>query len=136
MVENNELEKYPLGCVVIAVVMFFVALATDIFWMARLVGNGWPITLPVDPKFHDAFAWPDLVLSLLLYFGGWGILRLRPAGLVLGLVALGMWLFDSILVLAITGYDRISIVGPSLVFAGGAIGYLWKNQRYFQVGKG
>lgn len=129
---NKELEKYPLGCVVIAVVMFFVALATDIFWLARLVGKGFPITLPVDPKFHDAFAWPDLVLSVLLYFAGWGILRLRPAGLILGLVALGMWLFDSLLVLAITGAGRLSIVGPSLVFAAGAIIYLWRNHRYFQ----
>lgn len=131
LASGREVEKYPLGCVVIPVVMFFVAVATDIFWLARLLGRGWPITLPVDPRFHDAFALPDLVLSVFLYLGGWGILRLRPAGLVWGAVALGMWLFDSLLVLAITGVSRLSIVGPSLVFAGWAIIYLWRKQSYF-----
>jgi len=124
-------KRVPLGILIIAVIMFFVALATDIFWLARLIGKAFPPTLPVDPSVYDAFALPDLVMSVFLYVGALGLLRLRKYGFVATLVGMGMWVFDSLLVLAITRLSRINIIGPSLFFAVFAVVYLWIKKEIF-----
>ena len=124
-------QKIPLGVIVIAVLMFFAALATNIFWIARLMGKAFPPTLPVPPKVYDAFVIPDLVLSFFLYVGAFGLLKLRKYGFVASLVGMGMWIFDSLLVLGITRMDRVSIVGPCLFFALFTISYLWIKKKLF-----
>jgi hypothetical protein len=127
----NQAKKIPLGLIVIAVVMFFVALATDIFWIARLAGRAFPQTLHLDSNIYNAFAFPDIVLSVFLYVGAFGLMKLRTFGLVASLVGMGMWIFDSLLVLGITGLTRIKIVGPCLFFAAFTILYLWTKRKIF-----
>ena len=116
-----------LGFVVISVIMFFVALATDIFWLAKLVGKSFPSTMAVEPHVYNAFAAPDIVLSVLLFIGAYGLMTQKKFGFVLTWVAMGMWIFDSLLVLTITKFARINIVGPTLVFALFSVAYLWRK---------
>jgi hypothetical protein len=111
--------------------MFFVAVATDIFWVAKLVGRPFPKTMPVSLTVYNAFAVPDLLMSVFLYIGAIGLMRLRKSGLVFSLVAMGMWIFDSLLVLGITKLSRIDIVGFSLVFAAFTVGYLLYKKDIF-----
>jgi hypothetical protein len=125
------MKRVTLGIIVISVVMVFVALATDAFWIGRLVGK-FPSTMPVDDRVYKAFAVPDLILSILLYVGAIGLLMLRKFGLASAAVALGMWLFDSTLVLGITGLTRIEVVGPSLAFDIFALAYLWAKKDLFE----
>jgi hypothetical protein len=127
----NEWKRIPLGGIIIAVIMIFVALGTDIFWMAKIVGRSFPETMPVSSSVYNAFAVPDIIMSFLLYIGAVGLLKLRKWGLVLALVALGMWLFDSLLVLGITKLDQINILGPSIFFAVFAVGYLLIKRDLF-----
>jgi len=131
------MKKIPLGIVAIAVIMFFVALATDIFWLVKLVGRGFPSTMPLSPEVYNAFALPDLLLSLFLYVGAFGLINLKRYGFMAALIGMGMWIFDCLLVLGITKLSRISIVGPSLFFAVFTIFYLWVRKELFdQVGQG
>jgi hypothetical protein len=125
------MKKVTLGIIVISVIMFFVALATDIFWIGRAAGR-FPSTMPVDDRVYRAFAAPDLILSVFLYVGAFGLLRLRKFGFAAACVAMGMWLFDSTLVLGITGLSRISVVGPSLAFVVLALVYLWRKRNLFE----
>jgi hypothetical protein len=125
------MRKVTLGIVIISVVMFFVALATDVFWIGRLAGE-FPSTMPVDDRVYKAFAAPDIILSIFLYAGALGLLRLKKFGFVAAAVALGMWLFDSTLVLGITGLSRIGVVGPSLAFVVLALAYLWVKRDLFE----
>ncbi len=125
------MKRIPLGIIIISVVMFFVAAATDIFWLARIIGKAFPPTLPVEPKIYNAFAVPDIVLSLFLYIGAFGLLKLRKYGFAASMVAMGMWIFDSLLVLSITKLSRINIIGPSLFFAFFSLGYLWIKRKLF-----
>jgi hypothetical protein len=127
----NLSEKVPLGVVAIAVIMFFVALATDIFWVGRLAFGAFPSTMPVEDRIYSAFAAPDIILSVFLYIGTFGLLRLRKFGFVATNIAMGMWLFDSILVLGITKLSRISIIGPSLFFVWFTLIYVWINRDLF-----
>jgi hypothetical protein len=127
----NQAKKAYLGAIIISVIMFFVALATDIFWLGRWATGAFSSTMPVDPKVYGAFAAPDLILSLFLYIGSYGVLKLRKFGFVASLVGLGMWLFDSLLVLGITKLERINIVGPSLFFCIFSIAYLWVKKDLF-----
>ena len=127
----SSLRRQPLGLIVIAVIMFFTALATDIFWFAKLIGRPFPETMPVAKSVYNAFAVPDILMSIFLYVGAAGLLRLRKWGLVITLTAIGMWLFDSLLVLGITDSSRINIVGPSLFFALFSIGYLLIKRELF-----
>jgi len=115
----------------IAVVMIFVAVATDIFWGAKIIGRPFPETMPVSSVVYNAFAVPDILMSIILYIGAIGLLRLRKFGFVVSLVAMGMWLFDSLLVLGITKLSRIDIVGFSLVFAIFTVGYLFHRKDIF-----
>ena len=124
------MRRVTLGIIIIAVVMFFVGLATDAFWIGRLAGR-FPSTMPVDDRVYRAFVVPDIILSMLLYVGAAGLLRLRKVGLAAAFVALGMWLFDSTLVLGITGRSRLDIVGPSLAFDVFALVYLWIKRDLF-----
>ena len=126
------MKKIPLAVIVMAVVMFFVALATDIFWFARLVGKAFPPSMPVQPEVYDSFALPDIILSLFLYVGAYGLLKLRRYGRTTALVGMGMWLFDSLLVLSITKSARLNIIGPSLFFACLTIIYLWIKKDMFK----
>lgn len=126
------MKRVPLGVIVIAVIMFFVALATDIFWLARIIGKAFPPSMPVEPNIYNAFALPDIILSLFLYVGAFGLLQLRKYGFVAALVGMGMWIFDSLLVLAITKLSRINIIGPSLFFALFTLGYLWIRRELFE----
>ncbi|TET21899.1 MAG: hypothetical protein E3J76_05095 [Candidatus Aminicenantes bacterium] len=129
--EVEQITKFPLGIVVISVIMFFAALATDIFWLTKLAGKAFPSTMPLDPAVYSAFAVPDIVLSLFLYIGAFGLIKLRKYGFVVSLVAMGMWIFDSLLVLSITKLNQINIVGPCLFFAFFTVVYLWTKKRLF-----
>jgi len=124
-------KKIPLGLIAIAVIMIFVALATDIFWLAKLVGRPFPETMPVSTVVYNSFAIPDVLMSILLYIGAIGLLKLRRWGLVFSLVAMGMWVFDSLLILGITRLSRINIVGPSLFFAVFSVAYLSIKKNIF-----
>jgi hypothetical protein len=125
------MKRVTLGIIVISVIMVFVALATDAFWIGRLVGK-FPSTMPVDEQVYKAFAVPDIILSIFLYVGAIGLLKLRKFGLAAAAVGMGMWLFDSMLVLGITGLSRIEVVGSSLAFDIFALAYLWAKRDLFE----
>jgi hypothetical protein len=125
-------KRFPLGLIIISVIMFFVALATDIFWIGRWAAHAFPPTMPVPLNVYSAFALPDLWLSVFLYVGAVGLLMLRAWGFWAALIGLGMWQFDSLLVLGITKLTRITIVGPSLIFAIFAAAYLWQKRDLFR----
>jgi len=127
----NEWKRIPLGVIIISVIMFFVALGTDIFWVAKIVGRPFPETMPVSSAVYNAFAAPDIIMSLLLCVGAVGLLKLRKWGFVFALVALGMWLFDSLLILGITKLTQINILGPSIFFVLFAVGYLLIKRDLF-----
>ena len=127
----DEWKRIPLSLIIIVVVMFFVALGTSVFWLAKLVGRPFPETIPVSPAVYNAFAAPDIIMSLFLVGGAVGLLKLRKWGLVTGLVALGMWLFDSLLILGITKLSQINILGPSIFFAFFAVVYLLIKRDFF-----
>lgn len=127
----DAIKRIPLGVIVISVAMVFLAFATDIFWFGRLLGKAIPARLPIDPSIYNAFAVPDIVLSLFLYVGAFGLLKLKKFGFVATLVAMGMWLFDSLLVLAITKSAELDIVIPSLFFIFFSIFYLWIKKDIF-----
>lgn len=129
--EPKQMKRISLGIIVIAVVMIFVALATDFFWVAKIIGRPFPKTMPVSQAVYDAFAIPDLLMSFFLYIGAIGLMRLRKFGLVYSLVAMGMWIFDSLLVLGITKLSRIDVVGFSLAFAIFTVGYLLHYKDIF-----
>jgi hypothetical protein len=127
----KDLTHFPLGIVVISVIMFFVALATDIFWLARVLGKGFPQTMPVSSEVYNAFSTPDLILSLFLYVGAVGLIQLRKYGFMASLVGMGMWIFDSLLVWGITGSSRLNIILPCLMFALFTVYYLWTKRELF-----
>jgi len=125
------MKKVTLGIIFISVIMFFVALATDIFWLARLFGTEFPSKFSVDPKFYNAFAVPDILLSVFLYVGAVGLLKLKQFGLMSSLVALGMWIFDTLLVFSITKTSQLDIIIPTLIFSFFALVYLWNKRNLF-----
>ncbi len=132
MNDTERVERFPLGVVIIAVVMFFVALGTASYWVLRWIGKPVAETLPVGPEIYRAFVYPDIVLSVLLFVGAFGLLRLRKFGFVAALLALGMWLSDLLLIFGLTKWDRIGFVGPCLLFIVFSIGYLWTRKHLFQ----
>jgi hypothetical protein len=107
--------------------MFFAAIATDIFWLARFVGRPFPQTIPVEPSVYKAFAAPDLVLSILLYVGAYGLIFQKKFGFIISWIAMGMWIFDALLVLNLMNFKSITFIGPSLVFIAFSITYLWRK---------
>jgi hypothetical protein len=128
---RSEPKKVPLGLIVISVVMFFAAFAIDIFWLVRFVGKAFSSTIPVDPVVYNAMAAPDIVLSVFLYVGAFGLIKLKKYGLAASLVAMGMWLFDSLFILGITKSITLNIVVFSLFFAIFTIVYLWLKRELF-----
>ena len=125
------MERFPLGVVIIAVVMFFVALGTASYWVLRWIGKPVAETLPVGPEIYRAFVYPDIVLSILLVVGAIGLLKLRKYGFVVALLALGMWLSDLLLIFGLTKWDRIGFVGPCFLFVVVSIAYLWSKKNFF-----
>jgi hypothetical protein len=128
---RSEPKKVPLGLIVISVVMFFAAFAIDIFWLVRFLGKAFPPTIPVDADVYNAMAAPDIILSLLLYVGAVGLIKLKKYGFAASLVAMGMWLFDSLFVLGITKSITLNIVAFNLFFATFTVAYLWKKRELF-----
>jgi len=128
---RSEPKKVPLGLIVISVVMFFAAVAIDFFWLVRFVGKAFPPTIPVDPAVYNAMAAPDIILSVFLYVGAFGLIKLKKYGFVASLVAMGMWLFDSLFILGITKSLTLNNVVLSLFFAIFTIVYLWIKRRLF-----
>jgi hypothetical protein len=129
--DTEKVERFPLGVVIIAVVMFFVALGTASYWVLRWIGKPVAETLPVGPEIYRAFVYPDIVLSVLLVVGAFGLLTLKKFGFVAALLALGIWLSDLLLIFGLTKWDRIGFVGPCFVFIVFAIGYLWSKKHLF-----
>jgi hypothetical protein len=128
----DQFKRVPLGLIAISVVMFFVALATDIFWIGKVAMGAFPSTMPIEERVSNAFAAPDILLSIFLYIGAIGLFRLKKFGLITSYLAMGMWLFDSTLVLGITRLDRINVVGPSLFFVVFTLIYLWIKRKIFE----
>lgn len=126
-------KRFILGLVIIGVINLFVALMTIAFWTGHILANRFPKTLPVPDNLYNALAVPDLVMSVCLIVSSFGLLRFKKTGYVFGLLGLGMWLFDVLLVAALTGLFRIGIVIPSLVYCLWAIYYLWKKRAIFQL---
>ncbi len=118
--------------VIIAVVMFFAGLGTVSYWVLRWSGKQVAETLPVGPEVYKAFVFPDIALSVLLFVGAFGLLKLKKYGFVAALLGLGMWFSDLLLIFGLTNWDRIGFVGPCLFFVIFAIGYLWTKKRLFQ----
>lgn len=129
--DGERIERFPLGVVIIAVVLFFVGLGTASYWVLRWIGKPVAETLPVGPDVYRAFVYPDIVLSVLLFVGASGLLKLKKYGFVAALLALGMWLSDLLLIFGLTKWDRIGFVGPCFLFVVFAIGYLWSKKRLF-----
>jgi hypothetical protein len=126
-------KRFVLGLVIIAVIDLFAGLMTISFWIGHLVGNRFPKTLPVPDNLYNAFALPDLVLAAFLLIASVGLLRFKKTGYVFALMAGGMWLFDSLLVSGLTGFFKLSLVLPSLLFCLWSIYYLWKKREIFQL---
>jgi hypothetical protein len=127
----EQVKRFPLGVVVIAVVMFFVALGTGLYWGLRWIGKPVAETLPVGLEVYKAFVFPDVVVSLLMFVGAYGLLKLKKFGFVLTLLAMGMWFSDLLLVFGLTKLDRIGFVGPCLFFILFTVGYLWIKKDLF-----
>ena len=132
MEDVERVERFPLGVVIIAVVLFFVGLGTASYWILRWIGKSVAETLPVGPEIYKAFVYPDIVLSVLLFVGAFGLLKLRKFGFVAALLALGMWFSDLLLIFGLTKWDRISFIGPCLFFILFSVGYLWTKKSFFQ----
>jgi hypothetical protein len=128
----DRIKHLPLGIIAISVVMFFVAVATDIFWIGRMAMGAFPSTMPIEERIYNAFAAPDIILSIFLYVGAIGLFRLKKFGFIVTYLAMGMWLFDSTLVLGITRLDRINLVGPSLLLVVFTLIYLWIKRQIFE----
>jgi len=127
----NEIKKFPMGLVPISVIMVFAGLATVVIWLRKFLAGPLPQKITLDPVVHNAFILPDFVLSILLFIGAYGLLKLKKFGFVISFLAMGMWLFDLLFVLGITKLKYISISGPSLIFALFVIVYLWIKRDFF-----
>jgi hypothetical protein len=127
----EKADRFPLGIVIIAVVMIFAGVGTASYWILRWIGKPVAETLPVGPEVYQAFVYPDMVLSVLLLVGAFGLLRLKKSGFVVALLALGMWLSDLLLILGLLKGDRIGFVGACFMFVVLSIGYLWFRKHLF-----
>jgi hypothetical protein len=130
--DEKKAERFPLGIVIIAVVMLFAGLGTAFYWVLRWMGKPVAETLPVGPEIYKAFFYPDLFLSVLLFVSAFGLLKLRKFGLITALLGLGMWLSDLLLVFGLTKWNRIGFVGTCLSFIVFSVGYLWSKKNLFR----
>jgi len=119
------MRKIGLSRITISIIMIFAGLATDFFWFARLIGKAFPPTLPVPVEIYNAFAVPDIILSIFLYIGAYGLLTQKKSGYTFTMISMGMWLFDVTLVLSITKGERLDIIIPSLIFFIFTVTYLY-----------
>jgi len=126
-------KRFVLGLVIIAIINLFVALMTITFWTGHLLAHRFPKSLPVPDNLYNAFALPDLVMSVFLIIGSFGLLRFKKTGYIFSLVGTGMWLFDVLLVAGLTGLFKFSIVLPSLFFCLWAIFLMWSKRDIFQL---
>jgi len=126
-------KRFVLGLVIIAIINLFVALMTISFWIGHLLAHCFPKTLPVPDNLYNAFDLPDLVMSVFLLIGSFGLLRFKKTGYVLSLAGTAMWLFDVLLVAGLTGLFKFSIVLPSLLFCLWAIFLMWSKRDIFQL---
>ena len=126
-------KRFVLGLVIIAIINLFVALMTISFWIGHLLAHCFPKTLPVPDNLYNAFALPDLVMSVFLLIGSFGLLRFKKTGYVFSLAGTAMWLFDVLLVAGLTGLFKFSIVLPSLLFCLWAIFLMWSKRDIFQL---
>lgn len=126
-------KRFVLGLVIIAVINLFIALMTIFFWVGHLLAHRFPKTLPVPDNLYNSFAIPDFVLAVFLIIGSYGLLRFSKTGYVFTLIGIGMWLFDVLLVAGLTGFFKMSLIVPSLLFCLWAIFYLWKKRQIFQL---
>ncbi len=120
-----------LGLVVIAVIMVFMAGLTDIYWLASWLGRPFPRSVPLEPAAAQAFCLPDIIGSLLMYAGAYGLLRRRAWGFCLTLITLGMNFGSSLFFLSLTKKAFLNILGPSLIFIIFAVIYLWFRRHLF-----
>jgi hypothetical protein len=126
-------KRFVLGLVIIAVINLFGAVMTISFWLGHLLSNRFPKTLPVPDNLYNAFALPDLILAVFLITASFGLLRFKKTGYVFALIGSGMWLFDSLLVTALTGFYQLAVVLPSLIYCLWSIFYLWKKREIFEL---
>ena len=126
-------KRFILGLVIIAIINLFVALMTITFWTGHLLAHRFPKSLPVPDNLYNAFALSDLVMSVFLLIGSFGLLRFKKTGYIFSLVGTGMWLFDVLLVAGLTGLFKFSIVLPSLFFCLWAIFIMWSKRDIFQL---
>ncbi|MBP6909438.1 MAG: hypothetical protein KBC18_03320 [Candidatus Saccharicenans sp.] len=126
-------KRFVLGLVIIAVINLFAAVMTISFWLGHLLSNRFPKTLPVPDNLYHAFALPDLILAVFLITASFGLLRFKKTGYVFALIGSGMWLFDALLVTALTGFFKLAVVLPSLIFCIWSIFYLWKKREIFEL---
>lgn len=129
--DDERIERFPLGVVIIAVVMFFAGFGTAFYWVLRWTGKPVAETLPVGPEVYKAFVYPDIALSALFFVGAVGLLKLRKYGFVVALLGLGMWLHDLLLIFGLTKWERFGFVGASFLFVFFSIGYLWAKRSLF-----
>jgi len=122
--------KISLSEIAISIIMVFAGLATDFFWIARFIGKAFPPTLPVPVEIYDAFAIPDIILSIFLYIGAYGLLAQKKSGYTFTMISMGMWLFDVTLVLSITKGERLDIIIPSLIFFIFTVTYLYSKHKF------
>jgi hypothetical protein len=123
--------KPALGLIVISVIMVFMAILTDIYWLASLIGRPFPRSIPLPEEVARAFALPDIVGSLLMYLGAYGLLRRRLWAIFLTLLAIGMNFGSSLFFLSLTKARFLNILGPTLVFVLFTASYLWIRRDLF-----
>ncbi len=132
MANWNQLNYKPaLGLIIIAVIMVFMGLLTDIYWFAAFIGRPFPRSIPLDERVARAFALPDVLGTLFLYGGAYGLIRRRCWGVYLTLIALGMNLGSNLFFLSLTRTAFLNIIGPTLIFIFFAIIYLWLKRGLF-----
>lgn len=123
--------KPALGLIVISVIMVFMAILTDIYWLASWIGRPFPRSIPLPEEVARAFALPDIVGSLLMYLGAYGLLRRRLWAIFITLVAIGMNFGSSLFFLSLTKARFLNILGPILIFVLFTSCYLWIRRDLF-----
>jgi len=123
--------KPALGLIIIAVIMVFMATLTDIYWLASWIGRPFPRSLPLPEEVARAFALPDIVGSLLMYLGAYGLLRRRLWAIFITLLAIGMNFGSSLFFLSLTRTSFLNILGPTLIFILYTSSYLWLRRGLF-----
>jgi len=128
----DEFNRKPaLGLIVISVIMVFMAILTDIYWLASWIGRPFPRSLPLPEEIARAFALPDIVGSFLMYLGAYGLLRRRLWAIFITLVAIGMNFGSSLFFLSLTRTSFLNILGPILIFILFTSSYLWIRRDLF-----